>query len=96
MEAAPDLGLLTRMAVRASASASASVSASASALFVCLFTDSGSRRSVALLGGEPTLPHRGMPRCASTPRRHTVEVCASQGPQQAGHLLNDAPKGRQT
>ena len=25
----------------------------------------------------------GMTRCASTPRRNTVEVCASQGPQQA-------------
>ena len=56
----------------------------------------GSRRSVALLRVESTLPHRGMLMCASTPRRHTVEVCASQGPQQAGHLLDDAPKGRQT
>ena len=30
-------------------------------------------------------------RCASTPRRHTVEVSAPQGPQQASRLLFNAP-----
>ena len=32
----------------------------------------------------------GISRCASTPRQHTVEVSASQGPQQAGRLLFNA------
>ena len=54
------------------------------AKFVCLFvgciTDSGGRRSVALLRMAPTLPG-GISRLPSTPRRHTVEVCSSQGPQ---------------
>jgi hypothetical protein len=35
-------------------------------------------------------PLVGMARYASTPRRHTVEVCASLGPQQASRLLFNA------
>ncbi len=45
------------------------------------------------LFGHPVLPSTplvGISRCASTPRRHTVEVSASQGPQQASRLLFNA------
>ena len=64
-------------------------------LFVCLFTDSGSCRSVALPRMEPTLPG-GKSRCARTPRRHTVALCASHGPPQARPPPRQCPlKGRQ-
>ena len=65
-------------------------------LFVCLFTDSRSCRSITLLREEPVLPCR-LPRLPGALRQLTVEVSASPGPhcQQAGHIPINALNGRQ-